>query len=807
MSNSVHSDPWIGRLIGNPERYRLEHTLGGGGMGDVYKAMDLRLGQEVALKLLKAGLADNDDLRRRFEREIVVSAALLHEHIVQVKDHGVTEEGYPFFVMEYLKGASLGQVLRCERRLTVDRAINIISQVCDGLHMAHSGITLWREGATTAEYIKVVHRDLKPDNIFLIPHSRLSELVKILDFGIAKIRNDQLTQTNLTSMGSFLGTCRYAAPEQWRGDEDIDGRADIYSLGIMLYEMLSGTDPFGLRSDSRGINPTSWLTAHAFTDPHPIRQLPDCHMIPVDLEQLTLKCLAKDPNDRFTSVEELSQALQQADIAIPSRPLNTAPTQANRYNPTTPTPQVQSAAENPPTVELPVTPPSATLSDYTQPQSGNQTTPLSPPPSASSTTPLEPTIPKASLPQSAQMDPTAAIPTTAPSSDPTAAMPAQSPGPKPATAAPPPDPTAPLPKPATTPAVAGTSTPVPTQPLPSALTHESGSSTPPTRRPRQSRLWLWPAIGGLGATAALVVAGIILWSRPSPLDEAQAMVAQGDLTTGIVLASQVVPQDPDYPLAQTLIARWRLDNARAAANGGDFAAAISEAEQIPSDQETYSTAQILIAEWNLDRGLALIEDGSFTRAETALRLIPADQPIFERADQLLSDIENWEKTTQAANAGDITNSLVYAYEINPSGALGNEANDYVCDSLAKLVDQRYRELVDASFDDPSRAPIFEGYQFSDCLTESLKLETQIVNLDDRGDDNLKVMTVIMMGFAWENLPEKARERMGKGDVFVEFMERDQAVAQVTLTAPEQLGLGEDALDLILPTMRVQRPNS
>ncbi|MDV2997165.1 MAG: Serine/threonine-protein kinase PknD [Chroococcidiopsis sp. SAG 2025] len=303
------SDAWIGRSIGDRQRYRLDRRLGAGGMGDVFLAMDTLLGKHVALKLLKDTLVKSPDLKKRFEREVAVSAALKSDHIVEVSDYGVTAEGFPFYVMEYLRGQSLGQLLRQQRQLSVERTVNIITQVCDGLALAHEGVTLWREKATIKEHIQVVHRDLKPDNIFLVPTS-LGELVKILDFGIAKIREDRVEYTQLTNM--FLGTFHYAAPEQIEVEKDIDGRADIYSLGIILYEMLSGTDPFGLGLNTRSINQMSWALAHTTKPVKPLRSQPSLSNLSPVLEAVVLRCLNKDPSDRFTSVNDLKIALQVA---------------------------------------------------------------------------------------------------------------------------------------------------------------------------------------------------------------------------------------------------------------------------------------------------------------------------------------------------------------------------------------------------------------------------------------------------------------------------------------------------------------
>lgn len=138
-------------------------------MGDVFLATDTSIGQPVALKLLKEKLAATGELKKRFEREIALCVALRSNHIVQVIDQGVTPEGYPFFVMEYLHGETLGQLLRREKCLSVERAISITRQVCAGLHLAHEGVYLQRPGSTACDQIQVVHRDLKPHNIFLLP--------------------------------------------------------------------------------------------------------------------------------------------------------------------------------------------------------------------------------------------------------------------------------------------------------------------------------------------------------------------------------------------------------------------------------------------------------------------------------------------------------------------------------------------------------------------------------------------------------------------------------------------------------------
>ncbi|MHC5725234.1 MAG: serine/threonine protein kinase [Nostoc sp.] len=308
MNSPPSNNSWIGRLIGDSQRYRLEKRLGGGGMGEVFLATDMRVGKDVALKLLKDKLIASGEMRKRFEREIAICAALQSDHIIEISDCGVTTEGYPFYVMEYLRGQTLRQLLMRERQLPPERVVKIMTQVCKGLQLAHRGVVMQRDGKNT-ERIKVIHRDLKPDNIFLVP-TDFGEWVKILDFGIAKIYNESSEQTNLTK--TFIGTLRYSSPEQIQNDKNIGVSADIYSLGIIIYEMLSAADPFGLRIQGNNISEASWLLAHSYEPPRPLREQPGCEQLSPELEIVVIKCLQKNPSNRFASVEQLSQALQVA---------------------------------------------------------------------------------------------------------------------------------------------------------------------------------------------------------------------------------------------------------------------------------------------------------------------------------------------------------------------------------------------------------------------------------------------------------------------------------------------------------------
>ncbi|MEH2288193.1 protein kinase domain-containing protein [Nostoc sp.] len=325
MKSPPASNSWNGRFVGDNQRYRLDRRLGGGGMGEVFLATDTRVGQQVALKLLKDTLVASQEMRKRFEREVAVCAALQSDHIVKISDCGVTPEGFPFYVMEYLRGQTLGQLLLRDKRLSVERTVKIMAQVCKGLQLAHQGVTLQRDGGKTTEHIQVVHRDLKPDNIFLMP-TDLGEWVKVLDFGVAKIRGESSENSNITNITStFIGTFRYAPPEQIQSDQNLDARGDIYSLGIILYEMLSAADPFGISIKGSHVSEASWVLAHAYEPPKPLRSQPGCENLPVQLEAVVMKCLQKNPANRFATVEELNQALQAAakfatdNISVPGQ--------------------------------------------------------------------------------------------------------------------------------------------------------------------------------------------------------------------------------------------------------------------------------------------------------------------------------------------------------------------------------------------------------------------------------------------------------------------------------------------------------
>lgn len=305
--NILDAEAWIGTLIGH--RYRLDGLIASGGMGDVFLANDTRLGRRVALKLLKGELTGTGTFIRRFEREVQVCTHLESPHIVQISDYGVTGDEKPYYVMEYLQGETLGQRLKREKPLPVIVALQIMLQVCLGLQAAHAGVSFYEDGRNHKH--KIVHRDLKPDNFFLVPLAT-GILVKILDFGIAKVCYDEMAEKSrhLTGTNFFLGTPRYAAPEQVDQQEQVDERADIYSLGFILYEMLSGVDPFGFDQDPQTHSWVSWAMAHTSKPTIPLRSQPNCEHLAPALESVVRRCLQKEPGKRFASVQELQKALQ-----------------------------------------------------------------------------------------------------------------------------------------------------------------------------------------------------------------------------------------------------------------------------------------------------------------------------------------------------------------------------------------------------------------------------------------------------------------------------------------------------------------
>ena len=264
-------------------------------MGQVYRAEDVLLGGViVAVKFLAQTLL-TPRMRDRFRSEARTSALLSTKsmHIVRVMDYGVNDEGVPFYVMEYLQGHSLSEVITTQN-LPLPRFLSISRQICQGLQCAHQGIAI--DGST----YPIIHRDIKPSNILVSQDPSWGELVKILDFGIAKILQADANQTS-----SFMGTLAYSSPEQMEGKE-LDSRSDIYGLGVMLFEMLTGQMPLRAETHSFG----SWYKTHHFQEPRSFEAVNPNLKVPKVLESLVMSCLAKSAHDRPQTVGEVLKALE-----------------------------------------------------------------------------------------------------------------------------------------------------------------------------------------------------------------------------------------------------------------------------------------------------------------------------------------------------------------------------------------------------------------------------------------------------------------------------------------------------------------
>jgi serine/threonine-protein kinase len=287
LINALRREVFEAKQMG---QYRLIKLLGAGGMGEVYLAEHRMLKRPCAIKLIQPDRAGDPQALARFEREVRLTARLSHWNTIEIYDYGRTDDGTFFYVMEYLPGLSLEDVLERHGPLPAARVVHLLRQTCQGLREAHA--------------IGLIHRDIKPGNVFAAQRGGLCDVAKLLDFGLVK-RVSETPAARLTQEGSISGTPLFMSPEQARGQHDLDARSDIYSLGAVAYALLTGKPPFD------GTNPMEVMIAHARDEVVP----PSKHQadVPADLERIILRCLAKNPEDRFQDAESLEQAL--ADCA------------------------------------------------------------------------------------------------------------------------------------------------------------------------------------------------------------------------------------------------------------------------------------------------------------------------------------------------------------------------------------------------------------------------------------------------------------------------------------------------------------
>jgi serine/threonine-protein kinase len=281
-------------------RYEIQRRIGEGGMGAVYEARHVVLGKRVAVKVLLEKFHERQELVARLLQEARLASAIGHENIVDVADFGTTDDGRSFIVMEFLEGESLADVVTRDAPLPVERCLRIGQQVASALSAAHD------KG--------IVHRDVKPENVFLLRRGE-QDFVKVMDFGVSKAvrsREEGVDLLRLTRTGMVLGTPLYMSPEQARGDEDIDARADVWALGVMLYESLTGEVPFRARNYLGVISQVLTETVEP-----PSRLRPEL-AIPAAVEAVVMRAMEKDRGRRYQRMEDLKRDLDRLSAGDPN---------------------------------------------------------------------------------------------------------------------------------------------------------------------------------------------------------------------------------------------------------------------------------------------------------------------------------------------------------------------------------------------------------------------------------------------------------------------------------------------------------
>jgi tRNA A-37 threonylcarbamoyl transferase component Bud32 len=288
--STLQQEVFVARKLGP---YHLKQRLGSGGMGEVYLAEHRLLKRLCAVKIIRPERAGERQLLSRFEREVQVTAQLTHPNTVEIFDYGHSDDGTFYYVMEYLEGKNLDELVDQYGPLPSGRVIHLVRQLCGALREAHAN--------------GLVHRDIKPSNVIVCRQGGLHDVVKLLDFGLVGTMRANPEATRLTEEGITMGTPQYMSPEQAKGMEAIDARSDLYSLGGLMYFLLAGRPPF-VANSKLGV-----VLAHIGQPVPPLRDY--CPDVPADVDAVVMRCLSKEPSERFADAQSLDAALRNCDCA------------------------------------------------------------------------------------------------------------------------------------------------------------------------------------------------------------------------------------------------------------------------------------------------------------------------------------------------------------------------------------------------------------------------------------------------------------------------------------------------------------